>query len=227
MQKYKKIVMFIFCIGIGVYYLYNTNFTHFNNQLELSNSLQEKINHKFPLKIKENIYLIKLKSQDSFELHELIDKNRLYLKKTLPWLNYSNTVQDSKNFISQSNNDFLKKSLILGIKSRKLIGIISFNTIDWIKKEAEVGYWLDAEMQGKGIVTTSCKHLINLGFNDLGLEKIVISCSTTNIKSQSIAKRLEFQEECLVPNKEFLYDHYVDHILFSKTRKEYLKEQNQ
>ena len=222
MQKYKKIVMFIFCIGIGVYYLYNTNFTHFNNQLELSNSLQEKINHKFPLKIKENIYLIKLKSQDSFELHELIDKNRLYLKKTLPWLNYSNTVQDSKNFISQSNNDFLKKSLILGIKSRKLIGIISFNTIDWIKKEAEVGYWLDAEMQGKGIVTTSCKHL-----NDLGLEKIVISCSTTNIKSQSIAKRLGFQEECLVPNKEFLYDHYVDHILFSKTRKEYLKEQNQ
>ena len=214
-------------IGIGLYYLYNSSFTYFDNQLSLTNFLQEKINHKFPLKIKEDIYLIKLKSQDSFELHELIDKNRLYLKKTLPWLNYSNTVQDSKNFISQSNNDFLKKSLILGIKSRKLIGIISFHTIDWQKKEAEIGYWLDEEMQGKGIITISCKHLINLGFNDLGLEKIVISASTTNIKSQSIAKRLGFQEKCIIKDQGFLYDHYVDHILFSKTRKEYLKEQNQ
>jgi len=185
------------------------------------------LNKKFPVKIKEGLYLDKLKSQDTIELFELVDKNRPYLKKTLPWLDYSTTIKDSENFISQSNDNFLNKSLILGIKSRKLIGIISFHTIDWQKKEAEIGYWLDEEMQGKGIITISCKHLINLGFNDLGLEKIVISASTTNIKSQSIAKRLGFQEKCIIKDQEFLYDHYVDHILFSKTSEDYLQEQEQ
>lgn len=185
------------------------------------------LNRKFPLKVKEDLYLDKLKPQDARELFELIDKNRPYLKKTLPWLDYSTSIKDSENFISQSNDNFLSKSLILGIKEKKLIGVISFNTIDWQKKEAEIGYWVDKEMQGRGIVTISCKQLVDLGFSNLQLEKILISCSTSNIKSQSIAKRLGFQEECVIKDKEFLYDHYVDHILFSKTSEDYLQEQEE
>ena len=193
---------------------------------KLSQFSHEYFKKKFPLKVNEDIYLDKLKSQDTLELFELTDKNRPYLKKTLPWLDYSTTAKDSEDFISQENENFLNKSLILGIREKKLIGIISFNTIDWEKKEGEIGYWIDEKMQGKGIVTVSCKTLIDLGFSDLQLEKILISCSTQNIKSQLIAKRLGFQEECLIPNKEFLYDHYVDHILFSKTEKDYLEEQH-
>lgn len=172
--------------------------------------------------VDEEIYLDKLKSQDSSELFELINKNRQYLQKTLFWLNHSTTVQDSENFISQADNNFLNKSLILGIKTKKLIGIISFNRIDCNKKEAEIGYWIDEEEQGRGIVTKSCKALIASGFNDLKLEKIFIRCLIQNVKSQSVAKRLEFEEEYSLQYQELLYDRYMDCIFFSKTKNDYL-----
>ena len=118
-----------------------------------------------------------------------------------------------------ANDNFLKNSLILGIREdKRLIGTISFNKIDWIKKEAEIGYWIDEEMQGNGIITKSCSSLVDLGLNDLKLKKILISCSTENIKSQAIPKRLGFYKEGIVKDKEFLYDHYVDHVLFSKVK---------
>lgn len=226
MKNYNIIAGFSVCvIGVGLYYLYNYTQT-VDKTTKPSKFSHEHFKKKFPLKVNEDIYLDQLKSQDALELFELIDKNRPYLKKTLPWLDYSTTAKDSESFISQANENFLNKSLILGIREKKLIGIISFNTIDWQKKEGEIGYWLDEGMQGKGIVTVSCKTLVDLGFSDLQLEKILISCSTQNIKSQLIAKRLGFKEECLIQNKEFLYDHYVDHILFSKTEKDYLEEQD-
>ena len=142
--------------------------------------------------------------------------------KTLSWLDYdATTVEHTAGFIAHLNEAFLKTSFVLGIRrdNNELIGTVGFNSIDWDAKEAVVGYWLDEEMQGKGIVTESCRVLVGLGFNDLQLNKINISCGTTNLKSQAIPKRLGFEEEKIVKDAEWLYDHYVDFVVFSKFNK--------
>jgi ribosomal-protein-serine acetyltransferase len=220
-------------VGLGAYGLYRnksksciplpstkSNIVAINHLSDHISLCKINLDNRFPIKVSEGFYIDRLQSQDALELSKLVDKNRLYLRKTLPWLDYSKSTEDSKNFISQANDNFVKDSLILGIKedNSRLIGTISFNTIDWIKKEAEIGYWIDEEMQGKGIVTKSCSQLVDLGLNDLKLKKILISCSTINIKSQSVPKGLGFYKEGIVKNKEFLYDHHVDHVLFSKVK---------
>ncbi|OEY86423.1 hypothetical protein BIY23_04330 [Wolbachia pipientis] len=52
------------------------------------------------------------------------------------------------------------------------------------------------------------------------LKKIYINCSTLNRKSQAIAERLNFIREEIIKDKEFLYDLYNDHIIYSITHKE-------
>lgn len=74
-----------------------------------------------------------------------------------------------------------------------------------------MGYWLDEAHHGEGMITQACKFLIDIGFQELGLSTITIGCATDNYKSQGIPIRLGFVWQETIPNKEWLYDHYVDH----------------
>lgn len=57
------------------------------------------------------------------------------------------------------------KSLTFGIFfTSKLVGVIGFNKIDWQNKQANIDYWLAANYQGRGIITTACQILLNVGF---------------------------------------------------------------
>ena len=63
---------------------------------------------------------------------------------------------------------------------------------------------MDSDYQGQGIITQSCKRLIEYGFNALNLNRIEISCAAGNIKSRAIAKRLGFTEEGILREAELI-----------------------
>ena len=48
----------------------------------------------------------------------------------------------------------------------------------------------------------------------MGLNRIEIRCATQNVRSRAIPERLGFKEEGLIRDAEWLYDHYVDHIVY-------------
>ena len=177
----------------------------------------------FPISLDSQLTLELLTEVQAEELAVLIDKNRPYLRQWLPWLDHSQTIEDSANFISQAHKKWESQSgLTLGIFHRQiLVGVISFHEFNWPQKLASMGYWLDADRQGQGIMSTACKSLIELGFVQLNLQTITISCAEGNQKSQAIPKRLGFQAYQTIPDKEWLYDHYVSHIVFKMTRQQW------
>ncbi|OEY86422.1 hypothetical protein BIY23_04325 [Wolbachia pipientis] len=73
------------------------NYTKYSNKLEKS----------FPHSIFSNFYVDR-QSSDSTQLFQLIDRNRAYLKQTLAWLDRATQETDSKRFIEQANNNFIK-----------------------------------------------------------------------------------------------------------------------
>lgn len=177
----------------------------------------------FPLKITSHLSLDFFVPEDATFLFQLIDKNRAYLKEFLPWLDFCNVEQDSLHFIhrvNQENQD--NTALTLAIKDKgTIVGVICFHAFDHANKSAGVGYWLSQDHQGRGIITQACKHLIDYGFNTLHLNEIKISCNTNNQKSVAIPQKLGFTRTQFLAQKEWLYDHFVDHLCFEITKEEW------
>ena len=93
--------------------------------------------------------------------------------------------------------------------------------MDKQNKIGEMGYWIIESEQGKGIITKSCKALIDFCFISLQLNRIEIKCGTENSKSKAITVRLNFTHEGVIRQGEWLYDKFIDLDLFSLIKKEY------
>ena len=105
----------------------------------------------------------------------------------------------------------LEKAADFGIYYKGvLVGVIGYHIIDKTNKKTTIGYWLDQNYQGKGIMTKAAKMLIEFAFKKLELNRIQISCAIGNDKSCRIAERLGFKMEGTAREAEWLYDHFVD-----------------
>lgn len=57
--------------------------------------------------------------------------------------------------------------------------------------------------------------MIDYAFNQLKLNRVMIRAATENKKSRSIPERLGFQMEGCNKQSEWLYDHFVDLVIYS------------
>lgn len=56
----------------------------------------------------------------------------------------------------------------------------------------EIGYWVRADRQGRGIITASVSALLPVAFGAEGIERVVIRCDEANTRSATIPQRLGF-----------------------------------
>lgn len=176
-------------------------------------------------KINEFKELKLLEINDSEELFDLVDKNRKYLKQWLPWVDSTITSDDTRKFIQSCIEKFAgNKAFEAGIWFKgKMAGVIGIHEIEWEKEETALGYWIAEEYQGNALVTDSCKVILKYCFDELKLKKVEIRCATENIKSRAIPQRLGFKESGKREMAEWLYDHYVDHVIYSISRDDFNK----
>jgi ribosomal-protein-serine acetyltransferase len=175
--------------------------------------------------ISDDLELRLLQLADAEELFALTDANRLYLRQWLPWLDIINQVEDTRDFIARTMNQFTKhEGLVADIcYSGKIVGLVGFNRIEQWDRIGYIGYWLAESAQGKGLMTKSCQSLINYGFTTLRLNRIVITCATENHRSRAIPLRLGFTHEGVVRDAEWLYSQFGDHDLYALLAKDWNK----
>lgn len=169
------------------------------------------------ISIEKGLELKLLELKDAEELFALVDSCRSYLKEWLPWLDGAKRVEDAKYFLEQSQKEFqLRRGLQTGIwYNGRLAGVIGFYRIDWSNGTAYLGYWLGEKYQGQGIMTKSVKALVHYAFNELGLKRVEIRCAEENLRSRAIPERLGFINEGTAKEREWLYDHYVCHVIYA------------
>ncbi|SEH63552.1 ribosomal-protein-serine acetyltransferase [Halobacillus karajensis] len=167
-------------------------------------------------KVDNEISLKLAELEDAEELFQLTDGSRDHLRKWLPWLDFTKTVEDTRAFIQSSRNNFSRnKSLTTIILYRgDIVGTAGFNEMDLTNHSVKIGYWLGEDFQGKGIMTRVVEALTNYAWKELNMNRVEIRVAHGNKKSASIPKRLGFKEEGRIRSAEWLYDHYVDHIIF-------------
>ena len=182
----------------------------------------------FVHKIDEELALKLVEMQDAERIFELTDRSRAALKEWLPWLDHTKTVEDTKNFIQSCAESFaLGKSLNCAIVYQgELAGIAGFNEINEAKQTAYIGYWLDTEYQGQGIMTRVAGALTDYALTERGLNKVEIRAAVGNGKSRNIPIRLGFTEEGIIRQGEWLYDHFVDHVVYGMLKSEWPSEKD-
>lgn len=183
--------------------------------------------HGFCYQLSQQASLRPLTTEDANELFALVDTNRAYLRQWLPWLDMNQTPDDSLNFIKnslerqQANNGFVSALCHDSGCGSKIAGLVGLNYIDWDNRLSGIGYWLSENQQGKGLITQACRAVIDHGFDRLALNRIDIRCATQNFPSQAVAKRLGLIYEGTLRDAEWLYDHFVDHRVYSVIRREW------
>lgn len=103
----------------------------------------------------------------------------------------------------------------------KVAGIAGYNEIDWNNRIAYIGYWLGKSFQSRGVMTRVCKVLTDYALCDLNLNKVDIHAAEENLKSRKIPERLGFTQEGKIRQNEWLYDHFVDHIVYGMLANEW------
>ncbi len=157
-----------------------------------------------------------LEARHAPRLLALIDRNRAYLREWLPWVDGTTTVDDSAAFIRNALEQFAdNRGFQAGIwLDDDLVGMIGYHPIDWESAQVEIGYWLDAAHQGRGIMTRAVRALVDHAFGPLGLRRVQIRCAPGNHRSCAIPERLGFRREGVEPRAEWLYDHYEDLVVY-------------
>ena len=100
----------------------------------------------------------------------------------------------------------------------KFAGVISLHTINIKNHTAEIGYWLEKSMRGKGIGTIAAKMITDYGFKPLGFRRIDGLADVDNTASQKLLTSAGYQKEGILRNKVTRDDgRQIDMALFATT----------
>jgi len=154
---------------------------------------------------------------DAEPIFALVEANRAHLRRWLGWVDAIRGPEQIRTFLEGViERERAGTSLELVIEHRdEIAGICGFRTIDLVNRAAELGYWLRADREGRGIVTRCCRALLERGFGAMGLNRIALLAATDNARSVRVAERLEFRLEGVLRETEWRDDHFEDHAVYA------------
>lgn len=144
-------------------------------------------------------------------LFALVDANRAYLRVWLPCLDELRSVADAAALIAAAREQTAAGGIVAGVWYRgELAGMVGFNALDPANRAAEIGYWLGAGFQGRGIMTCAVRAVVQYAFAELRLHRVTAMCAVGNTRSAAVVRRLGFTCETVIREVEWLSGHFVD-----------------
>lgn len=177
----------------------------------------------FEIKVSDKLLLKLRKEEESQLFFDLVNKNREEFRKWFPWVDRTLSLEDTRKFIIKCQEDFKEKSAAdFGVLYEgKWIGSMGFHTIKLDNGWAEVGYWLDSDYIGKGIMTDCVRAVIDYGFNELGLHRVQIRCDSVNVRSKAIPERLGFKLEGVMRENHKWGEQFSDGLIYGILKSEW------
>jgi ribosomal-protein-serine acetyltransferase len=157
-----------------------------------------------------------LTAADAPAFHAVITANRHHLDRWLRWSSGIDSVEAATEFIA----DFSRKELAgdgfhLGIwQGDMLIGGAVCWYVHRHHRNAEVGYWLDAQWLGKGFATRAAGAVVHHLFRIEQLHRVEMQCAVGNTASRAVAERLGLRAEGTRRESHWITDRFLDHVVY-------------
>lgn len=168
--------------------------------------------------------LRRLTLDDLDELWDLVQHERERLAVWMPWALTveTATIDDEREWLeSVSSNPDTLEGCGLFVDGR-YVGGVGLMSDRW-GITAEIGYWIASDDEGRGLVTRAVQVLIDVGFAELGLNRIVIRAGVENLRSRAIPERLGFTREGIERGGGRGSGGCYDSVVYSLLRDEWLE----
>ena len=164
-----------------------------------------------------------LEYADAEELYALIDANRDYLARWMPFVSQTYSTADSLAFIRSAQRQLAEnRGMQLAIvNGEALIGVAGFHRIDWVSRSTSIGYWLAEDRQGAGTMTLAAAAMVDHAFGVWELDRVEIRAGVENNRSRAIPERLGFREAGILRGAERIGARVIDHVIYATTRAEW------
>ena len=136
----------------------------------------------------------------------VLDGNVEHLKPWIPWaVAAPGTIEEIETRIAQWSRDFDEGRQFIwalwGHSGATLLGAVGIYPRDATKRvgigeadRAEIGYWLRADMTGRGYATEAARQAFEVARLLPGVTRIEMRCDPANARSIAVPKRLGFRE---------------------------------
>jgi ribosomal-protein-serine acetyltransferase len=157
-----------------------------------------------------------LEEPDAQKLYAVIEANREYLARWMPWA-AGQTLQDTLAFIQRTreqlaSNDGFQTAVV---EDGQIVGVVGFHGVSWDHRSTSVGYWLAESAQGRGTMTRAVQVLIEHAFMVWRLHRVEIRAAVDNARSRAIPERLGFVQEGVLRAAERIGERYIDQVVYA------------
>lgn len=164
---------------------------------------------------------------DFLAWQEVRGRNQEFLKPYEPaWPSASLTKEFFARRAQRLMQDWLEDrcyAFLIFDHDQKLLGGININNVvRGAGQYAALGYWLDEDAQGKGIMREAAQGVLHYAFTDLHLERMNAATLPHNHKSMNMLRKLGFAEEGYAKAYIQIDGKRQDHVLFGLNAADFL-----
>ena len=103
------------------------------------------------------------------------------------------------------------------------IGNVSVWHLSRSFRSGEIGYWTRTDETGLGIATEVTRAALRIGFEELGMHRLVLRMTLGNVASERIARKLGFVHEGVLREEIKVGDRWMDGSVWGLLEHEYLR----
>jgi [ribosomal protein S5]-alanine N-acetyltransferase len=160
----------------------------------------------------------RLSPDDASELTALLVANRERLRPREPARpDAFYTVEFQRERLANEQEDRWLFGILDG--DGALAGTISANnTIRGALQSANIGYWIDAAREGRGLASSAVGEVVRLAFDEAGLHRVEAGTLLDNVASQRVLEKNRFERIGVARRYLLLGGEWRDHVLWQRVK---------
>jgi len=153
----------------------------------------------------ENYSISVFNTEQSADFFHLIDSNRVRLEDFFAGtVVKTQTLKDTIAYCEAISENVKKRSyfpyIITNNEDGSFIGLIDVKNIDWNVPKAEIGYFIAANFEGKGVISRGFKAVVEYLIKEYQFKKLLCRVGSKNTGSINVALKNGFELEGTIRN---------------------------
>lgn len=172
-----------------------------------------------PLASDGRIALRRYRPDDVEPLYAAVDESRASIGKWMPWCHEHYAFDDALTWVAGRERAWVEGEeftmMIVDASTDAVLGSSGLNQVNRVNAYANLGYWVRAGAQRRGVASAAVRLVARYGFSELRLGRVEIVTDVDNVPSRKTAERAGARFEAVCRNRLKQWDRWHDAALYA------------